>query len=216
MNFFSFTLLADGSSDKTLMHHLTWLLKQNGVEQPVVSNWADLSRLREKPNGLAEKIERSVELYPCDLLFIHRDAEREPPENRRTEIAEALLNLNENLTKPSFVCVIPVRMSEAWLLFDEDAIRRAAGNSDGKARMNLPKLKNTENIPDPKEVLFNAIRTASEKSGRKLKELNKDMSNLRYRVSELMEDFSPLRNLRAFQHLEADIKNLIAEYENQK
>lgn len=214
MNFFTFTLLSDGSSDKTLIPHLIWLLKQNGIKLPIVSNWADLSRLREKPNGFSEKIERSIELYPCDLFFIHRDAEREPPENRRAEIAEALMNLNENLKKPSFICVIPVRMSEAWLLFNENAIRRAAGNSDGKVKMNLPKLKNTESLPDPKEVLFDAIRIASEKSGRKLKELNKDLPNLRYRVSDLLEDFSPLRSLTAFQQLETDIKNLIAEYEN--
>jgi len=213
MNFFKFTLLSDGSSDKTLIPHLTWLLKQNGITLPIVSRWADLSRLRERPNCLAEKIERSVDLYPCDLLFIHRDAEREPLKNRREEIERELLNLNQGLEKPFFVCVIPVRMSEAWLLFDESAIRRAAGNSDGRSNLNLPKLKNTENLPDPKETLFNALRIASEKSGRKLKELNKDLFHLRYRVSDLIEDFSPLRSLSAFQVLETDIRNLIEENE---
>lgn len=213
MTFFKFTLLSDGSSDKTLIPHLTWLLKQNGITLPIVSRWADLSRLRERPNSLAEKIERSIDLYPCDLLFIHRDAEREPLENRREEIERALLNLNQNLEKPFFVCVIPVRMSEAWLLFDESAIRRAAGNSNGRANLNLPKLKNTENLPDPKEILFNALRIASEKSGRKLKELNKDLFHLRYRVSDLIEDFSPLRSLSAFKVLETDIGNLIKENE---
>jgi hypothetical protein len=214
MTFFRFTLLSDGSSDKTLIPHLTWLLKQNGVTLPIVSDWADLSRLRERPNGLTEKIERSLELYPCEVLFIHRDAEKEPPKNRKDEITKALAKLNQNLAKPYFVCVIPVRMSEAWLLFDENVIRRASGNPDGKAGINLPKLRNVEDLPDPKEVLFKAIRDASEKSGRKLKQLNADMPALRYRVSELIEDFSPLRNLTAFQQLEEDIKNLIAEYEN--
>lgn len=206
MNFLSFTLLSDGSSDKTLIPHLEWLLKQSGVTS-VVSTWADLSRLRVKPNSLTEKIERSLDLYPCDVLFIHRDAEREPPDNRREEITSAL----ENLTKLHFVYVIPVRMSEAWLLFDKNAIRRASGNSDGNADINLPKLKKVENSPDPKELLFEALRVASEKSGRRLKQLNANLPFLRYRVSELVEDFSPLRSLSAFQKLEADIKALLAD-----
>lgn len=211
MSFLSFTLLSDGSSDKTLIPHLTWLLKQNGVTLPIVPVWADLNRLRERPNSLSKKIERSLELYPCDVLFIHRDAEREPPNNRRDEITEALSSLNQNLAKPSFVYVIPVRMSEAWLLFDENAIRRATGNLDGRAKITLPNPRNVENLPDPKEILFNALRVASEKSGRKLKQLNADMPILRHRVSELIEDFSPLRSLSAFQQLEEDIKSLIVK-----
>ncbi len=213
MSFFRFTLLSDGSSDRTLIPPLTWLLKQNGITLPIVSEWADLRRLRERPRNLTEKIERSLEFYPCDLLFIHRDAEREPANNRRSEIIVALENLNQNLIIPSCICVIPVRMSEAWLLFDESAIRRASGNPDGRVGINLPKLRNVENVLDPKEVLFEALRIASEKSGRRLKELNKDMPFLRYRVSELIEDFSPLRTLTAFLQLEADIKNLVEENE---
>jgi len=25
-----------------------------------------------------------LDLYPCDILFVHRDAEAQPPENRRS------------------------------------------------------------------------------------------------------------------------------------
>ena len=100
-------------------------------------------------------------------------------------------------------------MLEAWLLFDKDAIRHASGNSDGIIKINLPKLKNAESLKDPKETLFNVLRIASEKSGRKLKQLNSDMPVLRHRVSELIEDFSPLRSLQAFQQLELDIKQII-------
>ena len=118
MNFFRFTLLSDGSSDKALIPHLTWLLRQNGLNQSIVPEWADLSRLREKPKTLTERIERSIELYPCDLLFIHRDAEREDPNNRRQEIATALAESSKESEIP-YICVIPIRMQEAWLLFDK-------------------------------------------------------------------------------------------------
>ena len=36
-----------------------------------------------RPRGLSERIRAAVELYPCDLLFIHRDAEGEPPPRMR-------------------------------------------------------------------------------------------------------------------------------------
>ena len=90
MNLFRFTLLLGGSSDKALISHLTCLLRQNGLAQPIDSEWADLSRVvRKKPKNLTEKIERSIELYPCD---IHRDAEKENPDNRREEIVNALFS----------------------------------------------------------------------------------------------------------------------------
>jgi hypothetical protein len=154
-----------------------------------------------------EKIERSLELYPCDLLFIHRDAERENPNNRRKEIEEALIKLEGRIVKPPSVCVIPVRMHEAWLLFQESAIRRASGNPNGSSRINLPRLRTVENIPDPKEVLYSILRVASEKTGRRLRQFN--VHHSAGQVSEFIEDFSPLRILSAFQQLETDIKTVI-------
>lgn len=207
MTFFYFTLLSDGSSDKALIPHLTWLLKQNGLAIPIVPSWADLRRLREKPIGLLQRIERSLELYPCDLLFIHRDAERDDPNYRREEIAEALINVNQQAITPPSVCVIPVRMQEAWLLFDEPAIRRASGNPNGRIILNIPRMRTIENLPDPKETLYELLRTASEKTGRRLKQF--PVRHSAGRVSEFIEDFSPLRRLTAFRQLEADIKATI-------
>jgi len=207
MKFFRFTLLSDGSSDKALIPHLEWLLKQNGLKLPVVSQWADLSRLREKPRNLAERIQRSIELYPCDLLFVHRDAERENPINREQEIVAAQTSINGELKTP-FICVIPVRMQEAWLLFDESAVRRASGNPHGSVRVNLPSLRNTENLPNPKKILHQALKAASEKTGRRLKQF--PVHHSASQVSQYIEDFSSLRNLSAFQKLETDIKDFIS------
>lgn len=207
MKFFNFTLLSDGSSDKALIPHLTWLLEQNGLSLPIVPAWADLSRLREKPGGLAQRIERSIELYPCELLFIHRDAERENPNNRREEIAEALTNMDRTILKPPSLCVVPVRMQEAWLLFDEAAIRRASGNPHGTSILNLPRMSNIERLPDPKETLYELLKTASEKMGRRLKQFN--IRHSAVQVSEFIEDFSPLRNLTAFNQLEIDVQEII-------
>ena len=68
----NFTLLSDGSSDRALLPILTWLLKEQRVMFGINPEWADLRRLPKPPKTLAERIVRAVDLYPCDLLFIHR------------------------------------------------------------------------------------------------------------------------------------------------
>src|SRR5690606_18674132 len=77
---------------------------------------------------LVERLTSSVRLYPCDVLVVHRDAERDPVDLRLAEIERARSSAR---IEGSLVPVVPVRMTEAWLLFDESAIRRAADNPNG-------------------------------------------------------------------------------------
>lgn len=97
-------------------------------------------------------------------------------------------------------------MTEAWLLINEPAIRRASGNPNGTKPLNLPDLTALEQIQDPKQILFDVLRKASGLRGRRLKTFN--MSECRIRVTELINDFSSLRELTAFQRLEEDIEKL--------
>ncbi len=214
MSYLRFTLLSDGSSDRALMPILTRLLEENYPNISTQGNWADLRFLKAAPPSLAERIRTAIELYPCDLLFVHRDAERESLESRRNEIRDALESLwKQGFDRVPSVCVVPVRMQEAWLLVDEKAIRTASGNPDGQMKLNLPRLNRLEDTADPKELLFQALRTASGHSGRKLKKLR--VNALRHRVAELMENISVLRQLSAFASLEnelATVRRLIVLY----
>ena len=204
-----FTLLADGSSDRALLPILTWLLQQQGVMRAIQPEWADLGRLRRRPRTLAERIIAALQLYPCNLLCIHRDAERESFDLRHAEIERALNEIaHKHDDLPAAVCVVPVRMQEAWLLFDEIAIRTAAGNPRGRQDIQLPRMTDVERLPDPKETLRQAIRVASGLNGRRLHRLEFSTQ----RVAELIDDFSPLRALPAFQMLEQELKQLVNQY----
>ena len=144
-----YTLVTDGSSDIALIPILTWLLRENGVAHTIQSEWADLNRVpHSKRRRLEDKIYWSLELYPCELLFVHRDAEREPRENRVSEITTAIQRVV--ISVPPRICVVPVRMQETWLLFDEPAINHAAGNSSNRQSLNLPPINRLEDLPDPK------------------------------------------------------------------
>ena len=201
-----YTLISDGPSDRALLPILTWVLREKGDVSLVQPEWADLRRLPQPPQSLHERILSAIDLFPCDLLFIHRDAERENPERRYKEIRNALHEATKRGFQAPVVCVVPVRMTEAWLLFDEPAIRLAAGNPNGKNPLNVPDLSVIEQIPDPKVVLFDVLRKASGLTGRRLKRFN--MAECRIRVTDLVSDFSPLRKLSAFKRLERDVSKL--------
>ena len=200
-----YTLISDGSSDRALLPILTWILRDKCGVIRIQSEWADLRRLHEPPVNLPDRILIAVELFPCDLLFVHRDAEKEDPEKRYLEITDALRKASDQGYQIPAVCVVPVKMTEAWLLFDEPSIRQAAGNPNGTNVLNLPHLNRVEMIPDPKKLLSEILRNASGLSGRRLKSFN--AVGARIRIADLIDDFSPLRKLTAFNRLEEDICN---------
>ena len=201
-----YTLHAEGTSDRAFLPLLTWLLQTHGVKCPIQEEWADLQRLPNPPQRLPERIRWALELYPCDLLFVHRDADKLPRSKRLDEIHEAVAQLE---AVPPIICVVPVRMLEAWLLFDEKALRRAAGNPNGQQPLALPRHHELEQLPDPKSMLYELLREASGLRGRRLQQFKP--RGYRPRIAQLIKDFSPLRGLSAFDALEADVKRMIAE-----
>jgi hypothetical protein len=205
-----YTLLSDGPADKALMPILTWLLRQHVPNLPIQSRWADLRRLLHPPREMHERIRESIRLYPCDLLFVHRDAETTSLEFRLNEIREAELNANVENKISTVVCVVPVRMTEAWLLFDIGAIRQAAGNPNGTVSLNLPDMSNIEALPNPKKVLHDILREATELSSRRKKRF--DTNRAIQRIPDFIEDFSPLRRLSAFIVLEEEVKETIESH----
>lgn len=205
-----YTLVSDGTSDRAFLSILTWLLREQGIDYAIQAEWANLGQLRKPPKLLSERIIKSLELYPCELLFVHRDAEKETPQKRKDEITEAIKQAEKFVSVP-VVCVIPVRMLEAWLLFNETAIRKAAGNPLGKSALKLPKINQIEKLPNPKETLCELLRQASELQGRKMKQFKATEKERIQRLAQLVNNFSPLRNLPAFQALETEIEQVIQQ-----
>lgn len=196
-----FTLVTDGTSDRVLLPILTWSLKQIAVT-PVVPQWADHSRIP-RPGNAEVRLRTVLDLYPCDVLFVHRDAEAQPAEVRRREIAEVLRGIGVE-----HIPVVPVRMTEAWLLSDERAIRTAAGNPNGTQDLDLPDLRRLEDLADPKGVLHDALAAASGLNARRRQRIS--VQQQVHRIPDHIDDYSRLNVLPAFQMLQADIRDLVA------
>jgi hypothetical protein len=202
------TLLGDGPADGCLLVLLRWLVTRILRNAQIEARFADLSLEREPPKSLDDRIRKAVQLFPCDVLFVHRDAEAQPPDQRVAEIRRAVAAAG---TGSRCVPVVPVRMTEAWLLVDEGAIRLAASNPGGSVALDLPPLSRLEAIPSPKEVLHQALERASGRSGRRLRQFRRDMGQHVQRVAQVMQHQEHLRQLIAFQRLENDTREVLRQ-----
>lgn len=176
-------LVADGPTDDALQYPIEWAIRKLAPSAEILP-WTFLPR---KPAGrpLLDMVE-TARAYEPDLLFVHRDAEGIAYAERRNEIP----------TANDIVPVIPVRMTEAWLLIDEGAIRLAAGNPSGRAALPLPKVSQLEGLADPKARLVELLMTASEHRGRRRSQFNRGAAVRR--LAQSIADYSPLERVPAF------------------
>jgi len=204
-----YTIVSDGTSDRSLIPVLDWLIKHAGFAGTVEGTIVDYRLFKSKNTGnhLADRILYALEYFPCDLLLIHRDAEGRSRAERLQEITNALQVVFPITQEIPSVCVVPVRMTEAWLLFSEDAIRYAAGNLSGRIPLALPAPDTLEQLPDPNVVLHNLIKLASGLGARRKQSFMP--YRFQHRVTEYMNDFSQLRTLPSFSALESDLINVI-------
>ena len=197
-----FTLIAEGSSDRVLVPILRWMLFKHHRNFEWIGERANLHDLPNPPRTLPQKIAIASQLFPADIIFIHRDSDRETHVNRRMEISRAIESLPTN---PAQHCVpvIPVRMTEAWLLVSEKALRGASGNPNGRNPLQLPALQDLEKIPDPKTVLQALLTEASGLSGRRKKKFN--FSAQRARIPDFLDDWETLLSLPSAMRLYEEI-----------
>lgn len=207
MRVVQYTLLGDGPSDACLKHAIEWALRRclaapaPGLVGSFIWREAPDARGTERLTPLERKVAYALNQAPCDLLFVHRDAESSGSDARLEEIERATEGCS-SLTVP----VVPVRMTEAWLLCREAAIRQAADNPHGTTRLPIPLVKHLEREKDPKDALRNCLDVASEKRGRHLDRFRRDHGIRAQRVAELIDDFSPLLVLPAFSRFVSDTR----------
>jgi hypothetical protein len=160
-------------------------------------------------SGLAGKVRAGLRLVPgCELVLVHRDADAAGHVARLEEIRGAV---EQECPDLAYVCVVPVTMTEAWLLVDEAAIRRVAGRPRGATPLGLTKPAALEGVRDPKELLRQALVRASEHSGRRLKDFRKDFGHPRRELIDRIDRNGPVGRLPSWQRFVADVTEALAE-----
>lgn len=204
-----YTLIADGSSDKTLIRIIKWLLDDLYPKLPNQGIFADFRGLPDPPKTLHDKFKAAQTYYPFDIVFIHRDAESTNTDSIKLRLNEIEKEIGETNFKNT-VCLIPVKMMETWLLIDKDAIKRAAGNRNHSGEINLPTTKKLEKESQPKKLLHDLLIDASGLKGRNLKKFN--VNKAVHLVSENISDFSQLRELVAFNIFETNLQSVVSRF----
>lgn len=189
-----YALTTDGSSDRLLTSHIDWALSRL-CDCDFVGEWADPRIFEDSSRDVETRVAQTISNYDCNLLFVHRDAENQPSAVRASEIRGGIRRAGVGTR---YVAIIPIRMTEAWLLTDEAAIRQAAGNPNGRCRISIPALNALEQAVNPKETLAQCLEEASEKNGRRLDIFRRDIPNMKHRVAELVQEFDRLLDVPSF------------------
>jgi Domain of unknown function (DUF4276) len=183
-----YLLIGDGPTDRALLPIIRWAMRRAHPSGTFAAPTFLSRNARPVDHAVAQARD-----YQPNIVFVHRDAERETREQRLQEVPHA----------HDVVPVIPVRMTEAWLLIDERAIRTAAGNPNGTSALDLPPRRRLEAMPDPKAALKALLADASGLGQRRRARF--DRADAIQRLAEIIEDYSPLRDLPAFQAFYADL-----------
>ncbi len=195
--------LADGPSDLPLAGHLEVICATHGCDIAITA--VDPSRLPPGDRTVAGRLEWVLAQQPGaepDIVFVHRDAESEPPDRRRREIDVAARSVG---LSGEIVAVVPVRMTEAWLLLDEQAIREVAGRPSGRQPLDLPTPREAERMADPKQRLWEALLAAGSPKGRRRRSFELAFGRHRRVLIERLDINGPVTQLEAWQQLQADI-----------
>jgi len=147
-----------------------------------------------------------------DVIVVHRDSDNVDPEERRAEIESGVRNV---ATESHHIPVIPIKMTEAWLLLDEGAIRMAAGNPAGRIALGLPKANEVESRADPKAILSECILKASELTGRRRDKLSKRFPRNRRQIFEKLNTRGSITTLTSWISLIADIDRVVLDLHNE-
>ena len=185
----TFSVVADGGTDRVLVPIIQWAIHRLDPQVEI------LEPEFAKRTG---SVKEFLGAYHPDvmLVFVHRDAENRSLGERLAEF--------DTTTGSNIVPVIPVRMSEAWLLINGPAIARAAGSSSSV--VDIPRPSVIENISNPKRYLDSLIlEAAGNPSGRRRKTFQRSMANRRVSVASFIADYSPLEDLHAFRSFQQSL-----------
>lgn len=116
------------------------------------------------PQYVKEASRVACDKYGVMTLAVHTDADKNTYEQRIANKIEPARNVLAELEEDKYckllTPVIPVRMMEAWMLADKKLLKEEIGTelSDEELGIN----RNPELIPDPKDVIENAIRISTQ------------------------------------------------------
>ncbi|MEU8269208.1 hypothetical protein AB0B89_18840 [Sphaerisporangium sp. NPDC049002] len=198
--------IAEGTSDLPLSDIVEFLFAERG--QSLRLSKPDFDALKKVRKDVESKLIAGAQLTgkPFDLAVIHRDADNAGWQARLSEVQSAVLSSG---VPCELIPVIPIRMTEAWLLLDESEIRKVAGNPNGRENLGLPKIREVEGIADPKGLLRDCLMKAASVRGRKRQTAATRFPQHRRQLLERLDLQGPVAQLSSWKKLVSDINRFV-------
>lgn len=206
----------EGSTDVRFLKNIIWKIFQEiATECNGVIDVYEPEFLKKGDGSFVEKVLGVCEMFNYfHVICIHCDSDSASTENvfnYSINPAFDAVDKSENNLCKNLVPVIPVQMSEAWMLCNVDLLMEKIGTKLSAADLGLPtKPSQIEKIANPKEIINEAIRKAKNQSTRRRrKELS--ISQLYSPISQELkiEDLMTLDSFVAFRdHVRSAFKKL--------
>jgi hypothetical protein len=192
--------VAEGASDEPLANVVESLFRDRGLDLRLTS--PPFAQLPKVAKDVKSRVEAGIKLMGnrLDLVVVHRDADNVGSDVRRHEIADALREIDVECCP-----IVPVKMTEAWLLLCESEIRYVAGNPRGRGLLGLPKAHEVERVADPKTLLRAALLAASASTGRRRERDGKRFNEQRRQLLGRLDRTGPITKLAGWQQLLDDV-----------
>jgi hypothetical protein len=164
-------LYAEGRTDERFLpvvirRTVEHILAQHGridvdVLEPIIVN----HNIDRKFSTRAERIlEAAHRAHGFHALIVHADADHPTPERALKERfmpGHDLVQKAKDRVCNRLLPIIPVRMTEAWMLVDSEALRKVIRTNIDEQALGLPtRARQIESDPDPKQTLHQILQNA--------------------------------------------------------
>jgi hypothetical protein len=163
-------------------------------------------------HGFVEQVleasRKGKEEYEITLICLHTDADeathQKAFDTKITPAKNALNEKNEQKYCKIAVPIVPIQMTEAWMLADKELLKSEIGTN--KSNSDLGIHREPETIADPKDTIKNAIRIAKENSTKRKRRKGLDISDLYQIIGQKLE-LSKLDGISSYQEFKNDLRN---------
>lgn len=150
----------------------------------------------------------AVKEYGMSVLCIHADSDARSIANvmefKFNPFSQALEPLNGEEYCKTIVPVIPIQMTEAWMMADKDLLKIKIAAQE-KRDIDIGLERAPEAYSDPKQVIVDAIRIAQ--AGKTKRRRNELTINDLYDEMGQSIPLQRLRELPSFQHFEENVRS---------
>ncbi len=160
-------LYAEGPSDTRFLPIIIQRTARSITGQHRSIDVLDLTIISKKQGACEECILHAArDAYGCHALIVHSDADDKTSVRAHKERIQPGFDLVLKFKSSEEVCehlipLIPVQMTEAWMLADGEALLDVIGANRGPQDLRLPKASEVERDANPKRTLNEIVRNVN-------------------------------------------------------